>query len=1649
VAMQVNTYKLWDIAGQTIDHWGNEKSYVAINATPAPFTWWSGSTEPSASDGWQLTDKVIAVNGQGQILESVDALGRPSVAVYDDSEIYTLASFANADFDDGVLYTSFETYQTNVWSLTGGSSGALITTDAFIGKRCYQVDPPGGGGASMLSHIIEALADPEQLYCFNLWYKTPNGDNEVELVIDAVGAIDALRMTLQGTNGTWVPYQWVADLNELGISGPAEVTLEIGLLSGAAGYVRFDQIVFAPVSSRFAASVYDPVKLRKVGAVSVNSNSRQALYNLWDLSFCQIGTSGQPGGLVAGFTVRQLASFDPLTDPFPASNPNKSLGFGGQKEGCYDQFRSDETLEHYLAVDGLISDWNVADNALTLTTVSGMGDLGSVLERDNFTASSLAIYAQVNTPTSPSDTNPSQTMSLGIGAFMVQWDGNLAQWDLLQESGGSYSSVASSTTIDWQPEWLIVIFETRLFFYANGIEVFNYKDADVASSAPHPVQLAGKDTGVSFKNLVALEDIQMGFGYHDGIGRSLQSFVVENADSAIMSTCVYDNLGRPAIQVLPSRIQTGDPGVSDPFAYFDGYITNGGMSGSVWYGNPMTGPVVDTYHTDAGGYPFSRVVYEKSPLSRPLISGQPGVNFAITGNNGLLNPHVTTYNYGINDGSEEFLFALPEGEYFKVTVKDPDGNQAISYQSTSGQAVGTVLVPSNSSLGHTIKYSQVYDLTGRPIASIPASYYEGNINPQTGVIPPDASLIAYDFLSNVTSLTYPDSGTIKAVYDKIGRPRFLQDANGANAGVDEYFYYTKYDELGRPTEQGRYAGSWSDATSAHANDPSWPTTSTTIIQDEWYDGDTNTPNMVGRTWRTTSYNGDISDNAEITHTASYSPTGLTTAFTRELTLNGTPLGPETQDFTYGAKGRLLSQRDSICELRTDYSYNMLGQLIQTKVTETPLTPPNNSVKALYEYNQLGQLSSVIPYKRDNTVLTSKDYTYLPNSWLKETNDGFIDQELKYLEGNCETPASGYYNGALAHNEVTYSGSGITPPTSDYCYTADYMRRVLKANNAGGNQYQWTFDDNSNLLTYTTGSDTHTYAYAGTINRLTQILSNSTTFERNYNYDYNGNVVEVSDDLATRLAITYNRTNGKARFIDNAAVNTEATFDYAPDQSRVRKRVTNNGTPFFTSTFPLPNVEVLSGGGPTQTKAYLDTQGVGLFYHQEGGTFNWVLPDHLGSTRMIIDENGAPKWVFNYDVYGVPSPPTPYNTPAFTFNNLFTGQYFDSELGLYNYKARFYDPSIARFLMVDPAHQGFSPYAYVGGMPNIATDPSGRIAFLLGMLGAAIIGAGIGLVGDLVYQCFMLAFGGQKTLDGDELFDSFVIGAMSGMLAFGLGAVLNGVAGMIFSQGLSKLASAGLGYVIGAASDFGAGYAAPRLYMLMRGQCPEAGFNTGDWVNLGFSLTLGGAAGAHYGYKAGFDTSITDKATFTTRFRAAVDDERIRLIDDAPPSVELKDVRVVRNFLQRYKANTKRGWKGSHEALNRANIDEWRARGVSARAVRDISVDTGEIELFEGNQWKEHNSSGGHGEYNTDVLEGVEGPEDVTSFLLDAAGTRFRRSGTPSRRGPDHQDRAPSYNQFHAQYIRERHWTEFFDGLFNIAYGRSGRAIPLWRKPWLW
>jgi len=96
-------------------------------------------------------------------------------------------------------------------------------------------------------------------------------------------------------------------------------------------------------------------------------------------------------------------------------------------------------------------------------------------------------------------------------------------------------------------------------------------------------------------------------------------------------------------------------------------------------------------------------------------------------------------------------------------------------------------------------------------------------------------------------------------------------------------------------------------------------------------------------------------------------------------------------------------------------------------------------------------------------------------------------------------------------------------------------------------------------------------------------------------------------------------------------------------------------------------------------------------------------DVLGSILALTDATGQPLHQYHYRAFGLPEDARADRQPY-----RFTAREWDKEIGLYYYRARYYDPRVGRFLAEDLL--GLSRpgrvYPYVGSNPTTLVDPMG-------------------------------------------------------------------------------------------------------------------------------------------------------------------------------------------------------------------------------------------------------------------------------------------------------------------------------------------------------
>jgi RHS repeat-associated protein len=163
--------------------------------------------------------------------------------------------------------------------------------------------------------------------------------------------------------------------------------------------------------------------------------------------------------------------------------------------------------------------------------------------------------------------------------------------------------------------------------------------------------------------------------------------------------------------------------------------------------------------------------------------------------------------------------------------------------------------------------------------------------------------------------------------------------------------------------------------------------------------------------------------------------------------------------------------------------------------------------------------------------------------------------------------------------------------------------------------------------------------------------------------------------------------------------------------------------------------------------------------RKGSALYYLLSDHLGSTSITTDTNGALVSELRYKPWGE----VRYTSGTQQTQYQYTGQYSDSYINLLWYGSRHYDPALGRFIQPDSivplASQGvqaWDRYAYANNNPVKYTDPTGHC------IGCVVAVAGI--TAAIVATPFTLsAFGLRPDVEGAMIASAVTINQASDIL----------------------------------------------------------------------------------------------------------------------------------------------------------------------------------------------------------------------------------------------------------------------------------------------
>ncbi len=269
-------------------------------------------------------------------------------------------------------------------------------------------------------------------------------------------------------------------------------------------------------------------------------------------------------------------------------------------------------------------------------------------------------------------------------------------------------------------------------------------------------------------------------------------------------------------------------------------------------------------------------------------------------------------------------------------------------------------------------------------------------------------------------------------------------------------------------------------------------------------------------------------------------------------------------------------------------------------------------------------------------------------------------------------------------------ASATDDQGDFSYSYDYAGRLLQADNTTNNAYDrtFTYDAGGNMRSQS-GLGAYLYPAANTAHPHSANSVGAVTFT----YVLYGN-------LTAGLSGKTMAYDGENRPVSVSLAGATTAFVYGPDGSRQQKATTYNTTLF---------------AGAVEVRNYGTANEIVAFYPHEDfrvvdGVKSYLHRDHLASVRFVTEASGSAARLTSYTPFGVPTE-TNYS-PTATDTEGFIGERYDAETGLQYLNARYYDPTLGRFIQPDwwevtKAGVGTNRYAYSFNDPVNKSDPSGH------------------------------------------------------------------------------------------------------------------------------------------------------------------------------------------------------------------------------------------------------------------------------------------------------------------------------------------------------
>ena len=394
-------------------------------------------------------------------------------------------------------------------------------------------------------------------------------------------------------------------------------------------------------------------------------------------------------------------------------------------------------------------------------------------------------------------------------------------------------------------------------------------------------------------------------------------------------------------------------------------------------------------------------------------------------------------------------------------------------------------------------------------------------------------------------------------------------------------------------------------------------------------------------------------------------------------------------YEYDGSSRLISVKDSEGNRAVSYAYDTEGSLSERQAA--------NGLKTTYGYDYQNRLTSMTN-ETGKGVVSKYSSTYLKNGQKAEEVSTVMDKKGK-----------------------------STKKTAAYTY--DMLGRITRETKTGREDISYTYDANNNRKQMTIGNKTTAYQY----NKNDELLRTDTLHtdtEKNdvviYKNDKNGNQLaavnrseipaEAKDTSYIDVDVTLgdnqlndnvvNHYNALNQLTETLTKNYKVSFTYDAEGLRTGKTVNGEKTVYVWDGDQV--VMELSKGGAVQ-KRYI--RGNDLVYADKGENTEktYYVTDMHGNVVQLLDESGNVTKTYEYDSFGNEVKPEKKDENPYRY----CGEYYDKETEEVYLRARYYEPSVGRFITRD-TYTGESDeplslhlYTYCENDGVNMVDPSGH------------------------------------------------------------------------------------------------------------------------------------------------------------------------------------------------------------------------------------------------------------------------------------------------------------------------------------------------------